>query len=415
LFDVHDAMLPPICTPPPAAGTAGIKSAIASPVAVADLGVPDNDTTIPFDDGWADGLRAYLEYQREVCQAATRRHSDAVRRLLEAELDEVQRLQGPTDSIREFVEARIYSYGADDDRIDHPSDEQGQSAGTYLRVDAGADVLLTAALQLAAIQKAAAASAITAKWLDQLVVALKAKGVHIRWEQIPRGAPRYFVWDAVVRRFDETSEAEYAGSVEPKFTLLGPSDYLVSLHSSVIPVGVYLAIGGHILKKSIRASNQLSYVLLFESEGQGILVCGDAGCVDFVEPATGAYYQTLLDAVNSSKVVQVAHHAGQNSDFYHVLLNSPFAVAATQSYLLVSHAFHDTTRPSYEFEQFAGQLTKLNRPFSLLFTSEPTAAKVASYQGAIHPLQGTGKQNVDDVRLSYGAGAWSVSRHSIQP
>ena len=56
--------------------------------------------------------------------------------------------------------------------------------------------------------------------------------------------------------------------------------------------------------------------------------------------------------------------------------------------LLVSHATHDKHRPSKEFGMFVEALRKESDDVQILFTSEPTAAKVRDYETVIHPVVG---------------------------
>jgi hypothetical protein len=58
--------------------------------------------------------------------------------------------------------------------------------------------------------------------------------------------------------------------------------------------------------KSIMPSNQLSYVMRFSAENQGILVSGGAGCADFKPGGRRPYYTELLKALPPLRVVQVA-------------------------------------------------------------------------------------------------------------
>jgi hypothetical protein len=278
--------------------------------------------------------------------------------------------------------------------------------------------LKLAAQQLAYIQKTSAKNAIVAIWLNQLVIELRNRSRHviISSRSIGQGIPEYFVWDRSSRRFLPNSSA-HATSSEPRVTLLGPSRELISKHQTLLPIGSYMGLLGFVPIKRILPSNELSYTLLFESSGQQILLTGDAGCVDFWDKTANKYFKTMLDAVGEPNVVQMAHHAGNNADFYNVLLQSKYAASLRQSYLLLSHATHDRLRPSQEFKTFLDMLTKAgaaSRQLYLLFTSEPlnTNATVTSYGNLFHPIVGARAQ-VGDVQIVYSNGAWKVTKHAI--
>ena len=115
------------------------------------------------------------------------------------------------------------------------------------------------------------------------------------------------------------------------------------------------------------------------STGQGILVSGDAGFVDFAPPR-GEYYPALLDALLPLHVVQVAHHAGNNAHFYRALLAAGYADQEAESLLLVSHATRDRFRPSDGVRHLPGAGPRGPGWASrILFTSKPSAAKVRNY------------------------------------
>lgn len=272
--------------------------------------------------------------------------------------------------------------------------------------------------QLAYVQKCGAKSGIIAIWLNQLVTELKKRSpyVIISSQSIRQGSPEYFVWDRSSMRFLHNSAA-YATNTEPKLTLLGPSHELITKYQTLLPIGSYMMLLGFVAVKRITPSNQLSYTLLFESSAQQVLLTGDAGCVDFLDKTAKGYFQTMLDALGEPNIVQVAHHAGSNADFYKVLLQSKYATSSQESYLLLSHATHDRHRPSTEFKSFLDTLTKTSpatRKLHLLFTSEPlpTNPTVTFHQGLFHPVVGSPALE-GDVRLVYSNGAWRVIKHAI--
>lgn len=321
--------------------------------------------------------------------------------------------------IEQATAARIEQLGfqvppaADDELPDFDLDDIG-TMGTYLQTPITRAQALFAAHQLASVRMSSRKGAIVAKWLREVVRELKAKNVPIRSRTIQQGTPDYFVWDASARCFRQTRKSIYDASGEPSFTLLGPSAQLVARHSTRLPIGVYALIGGHLVSGRITASNELSYVALFESAGQQALVCGDAGCVDFWQRPKGPYHPALLSALKGPSVVQVAHHGGSNYRFYDVLLNAPFHNSSNHSYLLLSHAYQDRLRPTADFELFVQRLQQHRSNFHILFTSEPDRAKVLPFQSSIHPVVGV-QATTGDVRLSHNSGAWTVDSHSIHP
>ena len=266
---------------------------------------------------------------------------------------------------------------------------------------------------LANIRKSAAKDAINAKALHAVMQALRKRSIPVRSEVIDDGEPRRYRWAAATARF-VVSKPDAAGL---SFTLLGPSRSLVKKHRDRLPVfeaaKVALAFRGEIL--SITPSNQLSYIGRFAHAEQGILIAGDAGCVDFAN-GKSSYFPKLLAALLPLHVVQVAHHAGNNAHFYRVLKEAKFPEQTAPSLMLLSHAFHDRTRPSPAFEDFL--LTTLDEgdDVKLLFTSEPTHDKIALYLKSIHPLEGVpAKADVGDVSIKFDDGKWTVTRHAIEP
>jgi hypothetical protein len=299
-----------------------------------------------------------------------------------------------------------------ENEISAPDEEFDSDTGTAPSAPGNLSLLQA---QLTRIRASAHTSAIVAKWLQKLVRKLQHKKVPIRAIDIAAGQPEYYQWDRGQLKFVSCTPAIYASSSEPKFALLGPSKALIAHHAKKLPIGVYLTINGQIPLKRVSASNQLSYVILFESAGQQILVCGDAGCVDFWNKKTNTYHPTLLQAIKNPHVVQIAHHAGDNHRFYDVLMQSGFASgAAPHSFLLLSHADGDTYRPSPAFDTFVQNLKAVRMNFELLSTSQPRASKVTGFKTLYHPAIQP-PSNVGDVRLSFQSGAWTVDQHAVIP
>ncbi|QEH81570.1 hypothetical protein EIK56_27180 [Sphingomonas sp. C8-2] len=273
---------------------------------------------------------------------------------------------------------------------------------------------LTAALQidnLNELRQGAAEDAVNASALHDVVQALSKRGVPIRSEIIDDGEPRLYRWDAGRRRFLLTANATAADDLS--FTLLGPSRWLVNKHRERLPVEYAAKIALSFVGKlrGITPSNQLSYIGRFDYKGQGILIAGDAGCVDF-KPPRGTYYQKLLDALLPLHIIQIAHHGGLNDHFYWVLWAANYAAQTDPSLLLLSHAAQDKTRPSPEFADFLLSTLKEGDDAKLLFTSTPTPDKVAAYRDAFFPVKG-GQANVGDIQVVFGDGAWAVTAHAV--
>jgi beta-lactamase superfamily II metal-dependent hydrolase len=264
---------------------------------------------------------------------------------------------------------------------------------------------------LAFIRRSTARDAITAGSLFKVVQAFRTRSVPICCRIIDNGVPRRFVWRRDQSRFVEG--AQLLGS--PEFTLLGPSRGLVKKHWDRLPIGDYARMTFSLLlpSKSITPSNQLSYVARFGFQGQGILVSGDAGCVDFAPARSSRFYKSLLDVLLPLHVIQVAHHGGRNAQFYNVLLSAHYASQSAPSALLLSHATDDASRPSDLFSQFVAAVRKNVDNVQILFTSRPRRKFVRDYQTLIAPAVGVPKA-AGDVRLAFDGQQWNVKKHSVQ-
>lgn len=266
------------------------------------------------------------------------------------------------------------------------------------------------AIRLAYLRKSSAKDAITATHLAAVVAALKKRKIPIICHMIEDGKPIRFVWDRSEMRFIAGKKLTSDG---PTATLLGPSQGLVKKLRDKLPVGDYLSILAYepITVRTITASNQLSYVLKFEAENQCILVCGDAGCVDF-KSNSGSFYSDLLDSLQPLHVIQIAHHGGCNANFYNVLLAAGYPEQKDKSFLLLSHATDDATRPSKEFRDFIGQARRSGDDMQLLFTSRPSKDKVRDFLKIIHePVGESG--DAGDVRLRFNGMIWNVEKHAV--
>jgi hypothetical protein len=267
------------------------------------------------------------------------------------------------------------------------------------------------ALSLANIRKGAAKDAINAKALHGVMQALRRRRIPIRSEIIANGVPRRYAWRNDVHRFVGGAMP----SDGPELKLLGPSRALVRKHWNRLPVedAAKVALRFFSEIKSITPSNQLSYIARIGFAEQGILISGDAGCVDF-KATSGDYYPALLQAMLPLHVVQVAHHGGNNAHFYRVLSAAKFSEQTDHSLLLLSHATDDKTRPSPEFREFLLGTLKQGDDVRLLFTSRPTHDKVVDYLAAIHPVVGISR-DVGDVRIIFQDQRWQVIAHAVAP
>lgn len=266
-------------------------------------------------------------------------------------------------------------------------------------------------LSFSEIRKSNAKDAINAVALHEVVSALRERDVPIRTEIIRDGEPRRYAWRRDLRRFVPAAR----GGDEPSLTLLGPSKGLVRKHWHRLPVeqAARVALSFLVPVKSITPSNQLSYVMRLEHRGQGILVSGDAGCVDF-KLGRGDYHPRLLKAMLPLHVLQVAHHGGNNAHFYRVLEAAGYPGQNDHSYLLLSHATDDRFRPSEEFRLFLLGILGLGEDVQLLFTSQPKREKIGDFVSAFHPIVGE-QADRGDVRMVFKDGSWTVRSHAIAP
>jgi hypothetical protein len=263
---------------------------------------------------------------------------------------------------------------------------------------------------LAFIREGAAKDGINISSLAEVVRALRARKIPMTCQTIRDGVPRRFVWSSTEDRIVPGARLSTSG---PELILLGPSVGLVRKHWDRLPVGQYMALAtfDRLPVATITPSNALSYVIRLGFAEQGILITGDAGCVDFKYGRGNRFHKKLLDALLPLHVVQVAHHAGRNAEFYNVLGEVDYGSQLDHSWLLLSHATKDGKRPSQIFASFIGQVRK-NNQISLLFTSQPENSKVRDYRSLIY--RPTGKPApVGDVRLSFTGGGWRVDKHSV--
>ena len=284
----------------------------------------------------------------------------------------------------------------------------------YLRFVGLGMSLSSAQYNLAGIRKGAASDAINATSLDAVVGALVKRGIPIRFEAITAGEPKRFIWDAINRRFQKNA----SGKGALKITLLGPSTTLIKKHRDRLPIAIYQAFAlMQVMRiKSITPSNQLSYVLKFQTKANSILVTGDAGLVDAKKPpktGKGYYFRKILDELSSLDVVQVAHHAGSSAHFYRVLIHADIANQKRQLNLLLSHETHDKHRPSTEFDNFVSIVRGDHDNLRILFTSEPEKQKVLHFVDLIG-ICVSKHAKVGDIQMQLVCGSWCLKKHAIK-
>jgi len=288
---------------------------------------------------------------------------------------------------------------------------RANSAGTYLDGNS-ADPKVKS---LASIEKSLADQAITAIHLKRVVDALHSRRVPMKFKSISDGKPDHYSWCKTEGRFRYGK----ASSEGPGLVLLGPSKSLIEKHWRRLPVSQYVqfALLQMIPVKSSTPSNALSYSMIFSHAGQRILVSGDTGFVDFVEPAsTRANLKFYPDLIAELKVwlpvVQVAHHGGTNKYFYHALIEAGYSWNDGESYLLLSHEVASEHRPSPTFGEFIAKLKPTS--VKLLFTSRPRRDATKDYVDLYAPPVGSAQhQQKGDIQLIYDAGTWEVKEHAI--
>lgn len=200
-------------------------------------------------------------------------------------------------------------------------------------------------------------------------------------------------------------------------TLLGPSRQLVERHRDKLSVSSALLFAFERFErvKTVTASNQLSYVMRFDAEGQGILVCGDAAFVDFKvrRGSPAVYHRKLVDQLRQLAIVQVPHHGGINGHFYRVLHASCFHGQKSQTFFLLSHEAQRRHRPSGGFADYVQRLGP-GHPLRLLFTNKPMTSRVVDYSPSAHAAVPDDAEGGGDVRLAYQAGEWRVLDHRVR-
>lgn len=272
---------------------------------------------------------------------------------------------------------------------------------------------------LATIKESAAIDALNAASLKKVVDALVAAKVTIRFEHINDGEPARFQWEPTRHSFLRVDEL---GPIQPALTLLGPSKSLINKYWKRLPVAEYAcyALILSIPVENTTPQNELSYSMILSYKGQGLLVSGDSGFVDFLplhqKPKNATFYPQLIEALKVPlPVVQVAHHGGHNKYFYHALLEAKYPISGGANYLLLSHEKDSASRPSGAFEIFVAKAELTKKNVKLLFTSQPSKARVQSIATSFAPVVPAGNHSkTGDVCLVYANEDWVVLKHAVE-
>lgn len=266
---------------------------------------------------------------------------------------------------------------------------------------------------LATIRESTAENAITAIHLNKVIQALRSRKSPIRprCQSVADDRPSRFAWSQTSRSFVQRDKATH----ELVLTLLGPSASLIEEHATKLPVEQYvfasLSRFELLRRQSITVSNRLSYIFILEMKGQRILITGDAGCYGFRKNKK-EFHEKLLRPLVPLNVIQVAHHAGHNYDFYNALLEAGFPKQKSVAFLLLSHAMDDEFRPSSAFHDFVKYIRRDRNQHHLLFTSKPRESKAAGLTDLIYRTVSNGSDE-GDIRLSYRNRRWTVEKHAI--
>ncbi len=275
--------------------------------------------------------------------------------------------------------------------------------------DEGADAPIIRSL--ARMQLRAAVEGINATSLRVLVAALHKKSVPIRCHYIDDGEPRHFRWSQRTRRF----EMAPGRSDQVLLTLLGPSMGLIKRHRARLPLADYAAYAmlNRLEMKTITPSNQLSSAFVIRYAGQGILISGDTGFVDFpIKPRSKEFHARLVGVLDDLAIIQVAHHGGANAYFYRALQKAKSPLAKPESFFLLSHGAGDMHRPSDEFSQYIEGVRHMDTRPQVLFTGKPRAERITDFRSNVFSPVGNPASS-GDVRLCHKNGSWVVEKHAV--
>lgn len=254
---------------------------------------------------------------------------------------------------------------------------------------------------------ATATDGINACALRSLLLALPDPcDIRIRHLWCEDDEPSTFGWDARTRTFSARATSA------PRMLLLGPTERLVTDRRDKLP---HAALAFRAKRwdrlEGLTDSNQLSYVLRFDHEDQGVLIPGDSGFDGFaIGSDSGRQYEPgLTDHLRALAVVQVPHHGGINRHFYRAMDAADFRKQAGATRLLLSHEVGSAHRPNGAFASYMQRLPS-DRDVNLLFTGRPADENVEDYRARIEGPVPFGASAGGDAILVFD-GTWQVVQH----
>lgn len=261
-------------------------------------------------------------------------------------------------------------------------------------------------LAIAARRLAAATDGINACALRSLLLALPDPAPRIRqwWSEDDQALT--FGWDSKSRAFNQ-------GCLRSKtrLTLLGPTERLVVERRDKLPrfTASFIAKRWDRLE-GLSESNQLSYVVRLDHDGQGVLITGDSGFDGFAigSDRVSKYELNLVSHLKELAVVQVPHHGGINRHFYRVLDKAGFTIATGMTYLLLSHEPDSAHRPNGAFASYMMRLP--DGRAKVLFTGQPAAENIKEYEQRVAGPVPESATAGGEVRLSFGT-EWKIKAH----
>lgn len=268
-------------------------------------------------------------------------------------------------------------------------------------------------MAVASIRNAVCTDAINAGALIRLVEALRARpGIRRRQIWCEEGQPIEFGFDGASGRFDRRS----VRGPGPRLTLLGPTERLVAERRDILPVGILAMTRLHPYErlKDLTDSNQLSYVVRFDHDEQGVLITGDTGFDGFAvgSDSVRRYYPHMVHHLRDLSVIQVPHHGGICRHFYRVLDDAGFPQRSKPVYLLLSHEQGSAHRPGDQFMNYAASLGT-GHPARLLFTAMPRADKANELRNLAESATIAPGALFGDAVLEFES-TWRVVLHSVQ-
>ncbi|SOB80690.1 hypothetical protein SAMN06297144_1190 [Sphingomonas guangdongensis] len=274
----------------------------------------------------------------------------------------------------------------------------------------GGHSLMAARAQLAHMRVTNAKNAINAVALKALLNEIPTtSSIIVESHRCSDHRPKRFRWTAGL--FVRSAEA---GGVTA--TLLSPTDRLVADRRDRLPSDV-IGFGAKRWDRleGLSHSNQLSYVIRFDAEGQGVLITGDSGFDGFARGRDRAseYESGLTDHLKGLSVIQAPHHGGISRHFYRAINSAGFAKETAPCFLLLSHERHSAHRPATALPDYLSTLPA-GHGLKLLFTSEPAAEQVAGCHERFASVTKTDREPHGEIVLKCDK-SWSVIRHTVSP